>query len=538
MLHPLFKQLLRKYKGFLVLSIVVVLLSAALNAGAGYSLSYFFDVFEVGKGEQMHRLWQIGGFSLLIWSLNLLFLYLSSITEAKFQQLLKNAFRQQVIEHISQKTYEEFSQENSGTYLSWLTNDAKEINERSFVPFLSLFSTIFAVLASFVALYLLDVWISIVAIGFFVLNMLVPQLVTPLVERDAQALTIAQDKTTGQMKDTLMGFGVFYTTNRLLRMIPLITKASTHLEERQFTYNKTQALAQTLTVLVSLLAQVGLLAFAVLRAVQGSAPMGAALAVANLAGGFYNNIGGMIKSWITLKASKPIWNKYAEAEQTSTDLPKKEIPQVKNIRVADVHFSYPDSDKVFSFDHIDFTFPKNYAISGASGSGKSTLMKLISGLYRQFDGHIYLNQVDIKNLKQSSVAKDVVYMDQQAYIFSGSLRDNISLYDNKVSDEAIIDVLKTAGLENFLQELPQGLDTKMKENGKNISGGQRQRLALARTLLLKPHFIIIDEGTSQLDEKTAKGIEEILLSLEDVSIIVVSHHFNLETSAYDQVVHI
>ena len=266
--------------------------------------------------------------------------------------------------------------------------------------------------------------------------------------------------------------------------------------------------------------------------------MGAALAVANLAGGFYNNIGGMIKSWITLKASKPIWNKYAEAEQTSTDLPQKEIPQVKNIQVADVHFTYPDSDKVFSFDHIDFTFPKNYAISGASGSGKSTLMKLISGLYRQFDGHIYLNQVDIKNLKQSSVAKDVVYMDQQAYIFSGSLRDNISLYDDKVSDEAIIDVLKTAGLESFLQELPQGLDTEMKENGKNISGGQRQRLALARTLLLKPHFIIIDEGTSQLDEKTAKGIEEILLGLEDVSIIVVSHHFNLETSAYDQVVRI
>ena len=129
-------------------------------------------------------------------------------------------------------------------------------------------------------------------------------------------------------------------------------------------------------------------------------------------------------------------------------------------------------------------------------------------------------------------------MDQQTYLFSGSLRDNLSLYDPNVKDEDMLTMLKRAGLWEFYQGLPDGLDTVLKENAKNISGGQRQRLALARTILLKPRFIIIDEGTSQLDRETAQAIEQFLLDIDDISVLVVSHHFNLNTSAYDKVIRI
>lgn len=537
MLHPLFRQIIAKHKRNLSFTILVVLVSAAMNAWAGYSLSYFFKVFEVEPGAQMQKMLHIGGFVLIIWLVNLLMLYFSSMMQAKFQQYSKNSFRQLVIERITRKSYEDYAQENSGTYLSWLTNDTKEINERTFVPFVSIFDAGFAVVASFVALFMLDVWISVAALSFFVLTLVVPQLVSAFVEKAAHTLTRAQDETTAQMKDTLTGFPVFYTTNRLNRMIPLIMAASEYLEDKQYAFNKTKVFARTMTVFVSLLAQVGLMGFTVFRAVQGAAPIGAALAVANLAGAFYGNLSNLMQSWITLKASQPIWEKYEEKLET-TPSPTETIQDVSQITVDGVAFSYPGSEQVFTYDKLRFDYPKNYAISGASGSGKSTLMKLLAGLYRDFDGEIRLNETSVKDIQPSSLASEVIYMDQQTYLFSGSLRDNLSLYDPNVKDEDMLTMLKRAGLWEFYQGLPDGLDTVLKENAKNISGGQRQRLALARTILLKPRFIIIDEGTSQLDRETAQAIEQFLLDIDDISVLVVSHHFNLNTSAYDKVIRI
>lgn len=202
------------------------------------------------------------------------------------------------------------------------------------------------------------------------------------------------------------------------------------------------------------------------------------------------------------------------------------IPFKNNIQVEDVAFQYPDTENpLFKAVNFKIGLGETVGIIGQSGSGKSTLMKVLSGLVKPTHGKVL---IDGKELNQDNLyhwLQQVGFVHQVPFIFNKSLRENITLETNFDADK-LNKVIKEACLDDFVNDLPNGLDTLMGEQGSKISEGQKQRIAIARALYKDVKLLIFDEATSSLDETTEAYIIESLkiLKKKNVSIVIIAHH--------------
>ena len=177
-------------------------------------------------------------------------------------------------------------------------------------------------------------------------------------------------------------------------------------------------------------------------------------------------------------------------------------------------------------DHISLTIRKGetVALVGDSGSGKTTLAKLIPRFYLPEKGEIRIGNRSINNIHSEILRQHIVYVPQNTFLFSDTIRNNLSLGNPRVSEEEIVRVCQLCRIDPYIRSLPLGYDTPLEENGMNLSGGQRQRLAIARALLKKPDLLILDEATSQLDTVTDLHIRNALAQWDpSMSCMVIAH---------------
>lgn len=173
-----------------------------------------------------------------------------------------------------------------------------------------------------------------------------------------------------------------------------------------------------------------------------------------------------------------------------------------------------------------------HCIVGANGSGKSTVLKLLRGLYQPGDGRILLDGADLKQFGQRDLAQWIGLLPQQPRLVSGTIRHNIALGNDEVTDEQIILAAKRAGAYDFIVNLPDGFDTDVGEGGHRFSGGQRKRIAVAQTLLNDPPILLLDEPTSDLDTAAELNLVHVLRELaKDHTVVVVSHSPTLLSQA-------
>ncbi|NQD37630.1 lipid A export permease/ATP-binding protein MsbA [Permianibacter sp. IMCC34836] len=197
--------------------------------------------------------------------------------------------------------------------------------------------------------------------------------------------------------------------------------------------------------------------------------------------------------------------------------------------VSSVVFCYPGKTQQV-LREISFTVPagKTVALVGRSGSGKSTLASLLLRLYHPQAGQIQLDGIDIERYQLADYRRQFAFVSQQVTLFNDSVRNNIAYGDMKgASDEAIINAAKLANAWEFISALPEGLDTKVGDNGINLSGGQRQRLAIARALLKDAPVLVLDEATSALDNESERQIQNALEKLmQNRTTIVIAHRLS------------
>jgi ATP-binding cassette subfamily B protein len=175
---------------------------------------------------------------------------------------------------------------------------------------------------------------------------------------------------------------------------------------------------------------------------------------------------------------------------------------------------------------IDFSIKRGekIAIVGESGSGKTTLAKLLLRFYSSEKGNILLDGVDINNFDISSLRKSIGYVDQNVFLFSDTIENNLKLGNADISNEDMEFVCKLCNADEFISSLPLGYQTPLDENGANLSGGQRQRLAIARALLKKPQLLILDEATSHLDMTTEAAIKKAIFDPTlNLTCIIIAH---------------
>ena len=275
--------------------------------------------------------------------------------------------------------------------------------------------------------------------------------------------------------------------------------------------------------------KVVVLGYAVLKS---DLSVGAVVTVLSLLGKAYEPIAIFNVEYVDYKLNKVTVKKYIDFLDTTDDenlITGKKIKEIDGkIEFKNVTYSYSDSSKKIIED-LSFTINKNSSIAlvGESGSGKSTIIKLIMGLIKYKDGSILIDKNELKEINLNSFYDSVTYVSQDSPIFDGTLRENLIL-DKKINDEEIIKVLKLVNLDKFYERLEKGLSTELGEKGIRMSGGERQRVALARLFFDNSKIIILDEATSAMDNITEKEVmENVLTKLKDKTIIIIAHR--LET---------
>lgn len=240
---------------------------------------------------------------------------------------------------------------------------------------------------------------------------------------------------------------------------------------------------------------------------------------------------------------------YQEAKASSEQLekilalPLEEIPEntsvveeIKSIAFDHVDFSYRSSPerKILNKVSLDVKSGQTVALVGPSGSGKSTIIKLLAGLYQPEGGEITINNIPLNQIDRNSLRARIGLVAQETQLFSGSIKTNLLFVNPQATDEDCLNALQSASLDSLLARSEKGIDTIIGEGGVKISGGERQRLAIARALLRNPDIIIFDEATSSLDTLTEHEITETIKSITkdrpNLITVIIAHR--LSTTAH------
>ncbi len=201
------------------------------------------------------------------------------------------------------------------------------------------------------------------------------------------------------------------------------------------------------------------------------------------------------------------------------------------IEFRDICLKYGDNEVL---KNINLKIPKNrmVAIVGPSGSGKTSIIQMLLRLVEPSMGDITIDGISLKELKIGTFTERIGYVGQDPFIFHGTVRDNVTFYDTKYSDEDVIRALEVAYAIDFVKEMPEGLDTIVGEKGMKISGGQQQRLTIARTVIKNPEIYVFDEATSSLDNISERMVQEAILNLsKETTVIVIAHRLTTVLNA-------
>ena len=259
--------------------------------------------------------------------------------------------------------------------------------------------------------------------------------------------------------------------------------------------------------------------------------VGAVVTVISLLGKAYEPIAIFNVEYVDYKLNKVTVNKYIELLDIKDDEALNKGLKIKsldgNIEFKNVTYSYNDDKNIINDLSFKINQNSSVALVGESGSGKSTIIKLIMGLIKYNKGEILIDSTNLCELHLNSFYDNVTYVSQEAPIFDGTLRENL-IFDKKISDDEIIKVLNLVCLDKFFKKLENGLDTELGEKGVRMSGGERQRVALARLFFDDSKIVILDEATSAMDNITEKHVmENIVKQLDNKTLIIIAHR--LET---------
>ena len=287
----------------------------------------------------------------------------------------------------------------------------------------------------------------------------------------------------------------------------------------------------SISSLVSTVGNLVLMYFGVMQVIDGDITLGTMMAFMTLSGYFMDPVGRLVslqlqiqEASISMKRISEIFDYEREQEDTTHGC-YQEIDKIDgDIAVRNVTFRYGNRKPVLN--NISFTIPKGkkVALVGASGSGKSTIAKLLLKHYEPENGEITIDGIDINEYKNTSLRKAISYVPQSIELFSQSIYDNIRVSKRNSTLDEVKEAAKAAGAHDFIRKLPMQYYTYLEEAGNGLSGGEKQRIALARAFLKKNEFYILDESTSNLDFATENIIFDMIYNkFKNKSMLIIAH---------------
>lgn len=271
---------------------------------------------------------------------------------------------------------------------------------------------------------------------------------------------------------------------------------------------------------------------------RGLISIGAIFVASQLTNSIKSPVIDIINNKIYMNSTKSIREKlFSELTEDKIIEKDKDFSFKDKISIENLSFSYDGENRILEDVNLEIYKNNKYLIVGESGSGKSTFFKILMKWIENFSGNILVDSKNINEITMQEWNKEFVPVLQETYIFEKSVGFNITFEEN-YDEKRLAEAIKTSGLSDFVSNLDKGINTIINEDGSNISGGEKKRIGIARALYKNGNVLLVDEPFSSIDKKTQEQIEKMLLSLEDKTILNISHSYDENfIRQYDYVIH-
>ncbi len=462
-----------------------------------------------------------------LYTLYLVLAALEGVLEARAIRDMNNQVRRDLYLSLLDKSHADYHSRDTGEYISWLTTNVKQMEHLAWAPFFSCVQQAGLVVFCILALVSLH-WLMLAAgLVSAAVMLVVPKLFQKRMERLGESCAAAEAEGVSKLKDLLAGFDVLRSFGRTDRFLRQGGEASAGIEAPNCRRSSAQNCISCFTGFFSVSLQFLQQVVTVLLAFQGKILLGAMASASNLTAGIVNGLRTIASHRMSLASAKPYFqNITVHSGQASVKAGSGTAPIETSITIENLDFRYGEKPVLRDLT-LQFKKGGKYALTGPSGCGKSTLLKLLLGWLPGYTGAIRFDTQDAKAFTPEQLQQQMSYIEQNVFLFNSTIRDNITLGET-FTDEQLQKALRDSALSGDLASMPDGLDTIVGEEGGNLSGGQKQRVAIARALIHNRSILLVDEGTSALDQKNADIVEKSLLANPDLTLILVSHHLTPE----------
>jgi len=427
-----------------------------------------------------------------------------------------------------------FQKYKSGDLLSRLQGDITELQRFGVDSIFGLFSALFGLIGAIIVMGYYDITLCLFAlillpIEFYLLKPIYPKM----------------HNTTKAVRESTAFIGSFIIESlRYVNFIKKLNQVETRKEnlnnlqkfnkEALLTQQRVQIIFTQIPIVISLLSRVALILFGGYKVIKNELSIGelmAFLTYFSMVLSPVHTILGILNNLPKLKVS---------IDRLDVIIPPKEktkqfntVSQNPVIEFENLSFSYPSKTTLLKNLNLKINYGEKVIITGENGIGKSTLIDILLNFLEPLSGRVLLDNKDTKKIETKVIQNTIGLVEQEPVIFSTSLKENLLMVKKDASENELFEVLEKVGLSNFVNTLPNNINTNMSEGGANLSGGQKQRISIARAILKNPAIILFDEPTSTLDKDFVSGIDNLIDEcFANSTKIIISHHYCYKNARY------
>ncbi len=462
---------------------------------------------------------------------------LTAFAKTAFFKYAVTRMKTDYVDAVFHKNIDEFQKDNNAAYVSAVTNDFAIIETDFLEQVVAVSEGVIQFATAIVIFSLISPLILLVGIGMMVLNGFIGALIERPVKKHNEERSKLFAGYNGFVKEVLSAFGIIKNNGLEDRVRTNFREKSTSVQEKRFVIDRLMSYVYVGQTATTNFVVTGLFLLVARLSMAGAVAFSGVVVVVSNIDRLIGPIFTVSEAIPRIRSVKAIFKRIDDSLQSRNTHPET-LPLerfVRSIEFRGVSISY-DDNVVLKDVNLTFEKGRKYLVIGPSGGGKSTFLRLLRKYFDPTAGTIEIDGAPLKDVRKQDYYARIANIEQQVFLFEDTLRNNLTLFKEYGEDE-IADAIMKAGLGEFVRSNPEGLEYMIYDNGKNVSGGEKSRIAIARGLLNKADLIMLDEAFASLDRDRARAIETTLLDLVGVTVINVSHVVIDENkSRYDNIV--
>lgn len=503
------------------LAVFAALAAGSLNLILSWIIQQLMDTAAGESGALSFRTLLLisAGFVLLCAGLSLL----NYASQPRFLERAMRQYKDFAFKKLIGKSISSFRDESAAGYLSALTNDAASIETNYLAQMLAMITKAVTFIGALLLMCRYSLLMTAIAAGLTVLPLIASLLTGNRLQAVESRVSERNGEFTAALSDCLAGFTVVKNFRAEREIFRLFAQSNKALEHEKITGRRIKTLVGMIGAVTGIFAQLGVFIAGVYLSMKGgSMTPGAVVLFVNLMNFIISPIAELPGLLACRKAALGLVDKLAAALESSSSREGSEtLNRLEHgIRLENVSFAYEPGKTVLHGINAEFEAGRAYALVGGSGSGKSTLLNLLMAAETNYNGHILADGIELSDISTESLYGTMAAIQQNVFVFNASIKDNVSMFRDFPKTE-MDEAIARAHLGALIRE--RGEDYLCGENGSGLSGGEKQRISIARSLLKKSSVLLADEVTAALDAQTAHRVSSDILDLQGITRIVVTH---------------